>query len=62
VPLPLVEGAERYATLYLVYAERESTGPGARRLAEIIRHKVAESCRRALAPIAAEDPTASPDA
>jgi DNA-binding transcriptional LysR family regulator len=62
VPLPLVEGAERYATLYLVYAERESTGPGARRLAEIIRHKVAESCRRALAPIAAEDPAASPDA
>jgi DNA-binding transcriptional LysR family regulator len=40
-PLPLTEGAERFVTLYLVYADREATGPGARRLAEIIRQRVA---------------------
>jgi DNA-binding transcriptional LysR family regulator len=44
-PLPLAEGRERYVTLYLVYADAEAAGPGARRLAEILRGKVAESCR-----------------
>ena len=44
-PLPLAEGRERYVTLYLVYADAESAGPGARRLAQILRDKVAESCR-----------------
>jgi DNA-binding transcriptional LysR family regulator len=39
--LPLAEGAERYAALYLVYADRAAAGPGARRLVEIIRGKVA---------------------
>jgi len=39
-PLPLVEGGEREATLYLVFADREATGPGARRLAEILREQV----------------------
>ena len=41
LPLPLAEGRERYATLYLIYADAEATGPGARRLAEILRGKVA---------------------
>jgi DNA-binding transcriptional LysR family regulator len=41
LPLPLAEGRERYATLYLVYADVEATGPGAQRLAEILRGKVA---------------------
>jgi DNA-binding transcriptional LysR family regulator len=41
--LPLEEGSERFATLYLVYADREAAGPGARRLVDIIRQKVAES-------------------
>jgi len=41
LPLPLAEGRERYATLYLVYADAESAGPGTRRLAEILRSKVA---------------------
>jgi DNA-binding transcriptional LysR family regulator len=51
-PLPLAEGRERYVTLYLVYADAESAGPGARRLAQILRDKVAESCRsRGEAPI-----------
>ena len=44
-PLPLAEGRERYVTLYLIYADAESAGPGARRLAQILRDKVAESCR-----------------
>jgi DNA-binding transcriptional LysR family regulator len=39
--LPLVEGAERFVTLYLVYADAQAAGPGARRLVEIIREKVA---------------------
>jgi DNA-binding transcriptional LysR family regulator len=46
VPVPLREGAERAGTLYLVFADRDAAGPGARRLAEIIRAGVAESCRR----------------
>ncbi len=44
-PLPLVEGGVREATLYLVFADREATGPGARRLAEIVREEVAEICQ-----------------
>jgi DNA-binding transcriptional LysR family regulator len=44
VPLPLAEGGERYATLYLIYADRDTAGPGARRLAEILTAKVAEHC------------------
>lgn len=35
--LPLIEGAERWATLYLVFADRDSAGPGARHLAELLR-------------------------
>ncbi len=41
VALPLVEGAERYVTLYLVYADRQAAGPGALRLAAILREEVA---------------------
>lgn len=44
--LPLVEGAERYVELYLVYADRDTAGPGVRRLIEILRRKVAETCER----------------
>jgi DNA-binding transcriptional LysR family regulator len=40
-PLPLAEGRERYVTLYLIYADAESAGPGARRLAQILRDRVA---------------------
>jgi DNA-binding transcriptional LysR family regulator len=45
-PLPLREGAERWGELYLVFADRDYAGPGARRLAEIIREHVAGSCRK----------------
>ncbi len=39
--LPLREGGERWGDLYLVFADRDYTGPGALRLAEIIRAEVA---------------------
>lgn len=42
--LPLREGAERYGTLYLIFADRDAAGPGARRLAEIIRERVSITC------------------
>ena len=41
-PLPLREGGERWGELYLVFADRDYAGPGALRLAEIIREHVAE--------------------
>jgi DNA-binding transcriptional LysR family regulator len=47
VPLPLAEGRERFVSLYLIFADAETAGPGARRLAEILRERVAESCRSA---------------
>jgi DNA-binding transcriptional LysR family regulator len=43
-PLPLAEGRERFVTLYLVYADPDTAGPGARRLGEILRLRVAEAC------------------
>ena len=46
-PLPLREGAERTAMLYLIYADREAAGPGALRLAEIVREQVKKECRAA---------------
>lgn len=36
-PLPLRRGAERWGTLYLIYADEDAAGPGLLRLAEIIR-------------------------
>jgi DNA-binding transcriptional LysR family regulator len=48
-PLPLREGAERWAELYLVYADRDYAGPGTRRLAEIIRDSVQGECSRQIA-------------
>lgn len=46
-PLPLREGAERWATLYMVYADRDATGPGVLRLTGIIRAAIAERCPEA---------------
>lgn len=43
-PLPLREGAERWATLYLIFADRDAAGPGALRIAEIIRAGIAQRC------------------
>jgi len=44
-PLPLREGAERFATLYLMFADRDAAGPGTMRLAQIIKQRVARTCR-----------------
>ena len=52
-PVPMREGAERQATLYLIYADRDALGPGARRLTEIIRERVREACAEAAAADAA---------
>jgi DNA-binding transcriptional LysR family regulator len=43
-PLPLREGGESVAQLYLVYADRDAAGPGVLRLAEIIRQQTAAAC------------------
>jgi DNA-binding transcriptional LysR family regulator len=48
-PLPLREGGERTVELYLLFADRDYAGPGALRMAEIIREHVGEQCRK-LAP------------
>jgi len=45
-PLPLREGGERFAQLYLIFADRDHAGPATLRLAEIIREQVAKECRR----------------
>jgi DNA-binding transcriptional LysR family regulator len=51
VPVPLREGAERTGSLYLVFADRDATGPGALRLAEILREKIASDCKRTPDPV-----------
>ncbi|OGA65003.1 MAG: LysR family transcriptional regulator [Betaproteobacteria bacterium RIFCSPLOWO2_12_FULL_65_14] len=43
--LALREGAERFTTLYLVYADRDAAGPGTRRLAQIIREETKAACQ-----------------
>jgi DNA-binding transcriptional LysR family regulator len=44
-PLPLREGGERWSEIYLVFADRDYAGPGALRLAKMIRERVADECR-----------------
>jgi len=44
--LPLREGSERWAELYLVFADRDYAGPGALRMAEILRTGVSEQCQK----------------
>lgn len=43
--VPLREGAERAATLHLIYADRDTAGPGTRRLAQIILEETRAACR-----------------
>lgn len=43
-PLPMKEGGERFAELYLVLADREAAGPGVLRLAQIIRAEAVRAC------------------
>ena len=42
--LPLREGGENVAPIYLVFADRDAAGPGALRLAAIIRERAAAAC------------------
>jgi DNA-binding transcriptional LysR family regulator len=42
--LPLREGRERYVELYLVYANRDSAGPGVLRLGEIMQETTKHAC------------------
>jgi DNA-binding transcriptional LysR family regulator len=49
-PLPLSEGGERYAELYLIFADRAHAGPATLRLAALIREAVASECSRSAAP------------
>ncbi len=46
-PLPMREGGERHTELHLVHADHEHEGPAIRRLAEIVRERVATECGRA---------------
>jgi DNA-binding transcriptional LysR family regulator len=56
-PLPLKEGAERWAELYLVFADRDYAGRDERRLAEILRDSIARECaRQGEEPVAAGEP------
>jgi len=41
------EGRERVAECYLIFTDRDATGPGALRLAQIIRDEVENRCRAA---------------
>ena len=45
-PLPMRDGGERYGQLYLVFADRDAAGPGALRLAQIIRERTAATCAK----------------
>ena len=43
--LPLSEGKERFAELYLIYTDRDYAGPATRRLGQILRERVEGLCR-----------------
>src|SRR5690606_13294637 len=44
LPLPLREGQERWADIYLIVADPDFAGPGVRRLVEILREQVKTAC------------------
>lgn len=46
-PLPMRDGGERYAQLYLILAEGDASGPGARLMAEIISGVTQSTCTAA---------------
>lgn len=49
-PLPLASGAVKHGNLYLIHADPEAIGPGAKLLAGMLRARVQEECRAATAP------------
>jgi DNA-binding transcriptional LysR family regulator len=46
VALALRDGRDRYAELYLVYADRDAAGPGVLRLGEILKETTSRVCER----------------
>jgi DNA-binding transcriptional LysR family regulator len=42
--LPMRDGGERTAPIYLIFTDRDAAGPGTLRLAEIVREEVARHC------------------
>ena len=52
-PLPLREGREFVGQLYLVFADQEYTGRDTRRMAEILRSRIGETCIKETARTAA---------
>ena len=46
-PVELRDGGERFAELYLVFADRDAAGPGTLKLAGIIRELVRSECKQA---------------
>jgi DNA-binding transcriptional LysR family regulator len=58
VPLPLEGAQERRVALYLIYADRDSAGPGLLRLVELLRENVANACA-VRAPPASSTPASS---
>jgi DNA-binding transcriptional LysR family regulator len=44
-PLSLREGAEKWGTLFLIFADRDTAGPGTQRLAQILREETQRACR-----------------
>jgi DNA-binding transcriptional LysR family regulator len=47
-PLPMKGDGERVVQVYLIFADRDAAGPGALRLAQIIREEVARNCAKAV--------------
>jgi DNA-binding transcriptional LysR family regulator len=45
-PVTVRDGSERFAQLYLVFADRDSAGPGTLRLAELVRELVKSECQK----------------
>ena len=43
-PLPMRDGRERTAQIYLIFTDRDAAGPGTLRLADIIREEAARQC------------------
>ncbi|HZP13148.1 MAG TPA: LysR family transcriptional regulator [Nevskiaceae bacterium] len=59
-PVPVTEGGERSAQLYLVLADRDAAGPGVLRLVEIIREAVGEECKKELPKSSSSSASGSP--
>jgi DNA-binding transcriptional LysR family regulator len=48
-PLPLAKGHQRLLDLYLIFADREASGPGVHHLAGIFRDRTRQQCAQSAA-------------